>query len=102
MLLDRAATENGAAAKGETYKYVQLGHGYCANLYWAQCVHRVACQRCEFYVLGNSSKPQTLEADAHNLKLLEQIPVTDIERKAPEGDRKALHRLIGATAPDVT
>jgi len=26
----------------------------------------------------------------------------DIERKALEGDRKALQRLIGATTPDVT
>lgn len=36
------------------------------------------------------------------MKLLEQIPVTDTERKALEGNRKALQKLIGATAPDVT
>lgn len=95
VLLDRAAIENGAAAKGETYKYVHLGHGYCANPYWAQCVHRMACQRCEFYVPGDSAKAQAFEADAHNLKLLEQIPVTETERKALEGDRKALQKLIG-------
>lgn len=40
ILLDRAAIESGAAANGETYKYVHLGHGYCGNPYWAQCVHR--------------------------------------------------------------
>jgi hypothetical protein len=102
VLLDRAAIENGAAAKGETYKYVHLGHGYCANPYWAQCVHRMACQRCEFYVPGSSAKAQALEADAHNLKLLEQIPVTDTERKALEGDRKALKKLIGAGVPEMT
>jgi hypothetical protein len=94
ILLNRAAIESGAAAKGETYKYVHLGHGYCANPYWAQCVHRMACQRCEFYVPGDSTKAQALEADAHNLKLLEQIPVTETERKALEGDRKALQKLI--------
>jgi|SRR6185437_10198243 len=98
VLLDCAAIESGAAAKGETYKYVHLGHGYCANPYWAQCVHRMACQRCEFYVPGASSKAQALEADAHNLKLLEQIPVTETERKALEGDRKALQKLIGPGA----
>jgi integrase len=95
VLLDRAAIESGAATKGETYKYVHLGHGYCANPYWAQCVHRMACQRCEFYVPGESAKAQSLEADTHNLRLLEQIPVTDTERKALEGDHKALQKLIG-------
>lgn len=96
VLVDRAAIENGVAAKGETYKYVHLGHGYCANPYWAQCVHRMACQRCEFYVPGDSAKAQALEADAHNLKLLEEIPVTETERKALEGDHKALQKLIGS------
>lgn len=94
VLLDRAAIETGAVAKGETYKYIHLGHGYCANPYWAQCVHRMACQRCEFYVPGDSARAQALEADAHNLKLLEEIPVTETERKALEGDRKALKKLI--------
>jgi integrase len=95
VLLDRAAIEGGAAAKGETYKYIHLGHGYCANPYWAQCVHRMACQRCEFYMPGDSAKVQALEANAHNLKFLEQIPVTETERQALEGDRKALQKLIG-------
>lgn len=102
VLLDRAAIESGAAAKGETYKYVHLGHGYCANPYWAQCVHRMACQRCEFYLPGDSAKSQALEADTHNLKLLEQIPITETERKALEGDRKALQKLIGPATTQPT
>jgi hypothetical protein len=44
---------------------------------------------------GDSAKAQALHADAHYLKLLEQSPVTETERKAPEGDRKALKKLIG-------
>jgi hypothetical protein len=60
----------------------------------------MACQRCEFYVPGDSAKAQALEADAHNLKLLEEIPVTDTERKALEGDRKALRKLIEHNAVD--
>jgi integrase len=56
VLLDRDAIESGAAPKGELYKYVHLGHGYCANPYWAQCPHRMACQRCDFYVPGASTK----------------------------------------------
>jgi hypothetical protein len=48
-------------------------------------------------VPGDSARAQALEADAHNLKLLEQIPVTETERQALEGDRKALQKLIGAS-----
>lgn len=95
VLPDPAAIEGRAAAKRETYKYIHPGHGYCANPYWAKSVHRMACQRCEFYVPGDSAKAQALEANAHNLKLLEQIPVTETERKALGGDRKALQKLIG-------
>jgi len=50
-------------------------------------------------VPGDSAKAQALEADAHNLKRLEQIPVTETERKALEGDRKALQKLIGPVIP---
>lgn len=62
----------------------------------------MACQRCEFYLPGNSTKAQALEADAHNLKLLEQISVTETERKALEGDRKALKKLIVAGVSEAT
>jgi hypothetical protein len=34
VLLDRAVIESGAAGRGESYKFVHLGHGYCANPYW--------------------------------------------------------------------
>jgi hypothetical protein len=51
VLLDRAAIEGGAAAKGETYKYIHLGHGYCANPYghsasivWLVSVASSMCQ----------------------------------------------------------
>lgn len=93
VLLDRYAIESGAAAKGEPHKYVHLGHGYCANPYWAHCPHRMACQRCEFYVPGNSTKTQALEASIHNQRLLEKIPMTETEQKALSGDREALERL---------
>lgn len=97
VLLDRAAIESGAAGRGESYKFVHLGHGYCANPYWAQCQHRMACQRCDFYVPGDSTRAQALEANAHNQRLLEQIPVTETERKALAGDQVALRQLIEAS-----
>ena len=97
VLLDRAAIESGAAGKGESYKFVHLGHGYCSNPYWAQCQHRMACQRCDFYVPGDSTRAQALEANTHNQRLLEQIPVTETERKALAGDQAALKQLLEAS-----
>lgn len=64
-------------------------------------MHRMACQRCEFYMPGDSARAQELEANAHNLKLLEQIPVSETERKALEGDHKALQKLIGTGTEQV-
>jgi hypothetical protein len=93
VLLDRATIESGASGRGEAYKYVHLGHGYCANPYWAQCQHRMACQRCDFYVPGDSARAQALEANTHNQRLLEQIPMTETERKALTGDQVALEQL---------
>jgi len=102
VLLDRGAIESGAAARGEPYKFVHLGHGYCANPYWAQCQHRMACQRCDFYVPGDSTRAQALEASTHNQRLLEQIPVTETERKALAGDQLALQQLLGAYSAPVS
>jgi len=93
VLLDRAAIESGASGRGEAYKYVHLGHDHCANPYWAQCQHRMACQRCDFYVPGDSARAQALEASTHNQRLLEQIPMTKTERKALTGDQAALEQL---------
>ncbi len=39
---------------------------------------------------------QALEANTHNQRLLEQIPVTETERKALAGDQAALRLLIEA------
>jgi len=100
VLLDRAAIESGAAGRGEPYKYVHLGHGYCANPYWAQCQHRMACQRCDFYVPGDSGRAQALEANAHNQRLMEQIPMTETEQKALAGDRIALVQLAAGISQD--
>ena len=102
VLLDRGAIESGAASRGEAYKFVHLGHGYCANPYWAQCQHRMACQRCDFYVPGDSTRAQALEANTHNQRLMEQIPITETERKALAGDQAALQQLIEASPTPVS
>ena len=48
VLLDQDAVRSGAAARGEPWKYYDLGHGYCVNDFWAECKHRMACARCPF------------------------------------------------------
>jgi hypothetical protein len=60
------------------------------------------CQRCDFYVPRDSSKAQALEANAHNQRLLEQIPVTETERKALAGDRSALEELVKVASTDAS
>src|SRR5438270_12762606 len=45
VLLDQEAVRSGAAARGEPWKYYDLGHGYCLNDFWAECKHRMACAR---------------------------------------------------------
>lgn len=104
VILDREAILNGAPGRGEPWKYYHLGHGYCANEFFSQCVHRMACARCSFYVPKQSQVASLLEARTANDRLLQEIPLTDDERAAVDGDAEAVDRLIadlqGVPAPD--
>ncbi|MDX6458876.1 MAG: hypothetical protein QOE55_2573 [Acidobacteriaceae bacterium] len=62
----------------------------------------MACQRCDFYVPGDSTRAQAPEANTHNQRLMEQIPITETERKALAGDQAALQRLIEASPTPVS
>jgi hypothetical protein len=64
---------------------------------WTSVYHR-----CDFYVPGDSTRAQALEASTHNQRLLEQIPVTETERKALAGDQLALQQLLGAYSAPVS
>jgi len=94
VLLDQKAVLSGAAARGEPWKYYDLGHGYCANTFWAECKHRMACARCSYYVPKSSELAHLLEANEHNERLLAEVALRDEERKAAEGDREAFNRLV--------
>lgn len=56
--------------------------------------HRMACARCDFYVPKDSTRGQWLEARAGLLKMLQEIPLSDEERAAVDGDVQALNRLL--------
>ena len=95
VLLDRDAITTGDAAKGTPFEFYELGHGYCSYSFFEQCPHRMACARCDFYIPKPSSEAQLLEAKDSLQRMLVQIPLTDNERQAVEGDRDAVDRLLG-------
>ena len=79
-LLDQDAVRSGAAARGEPWKYYDLGHGYCVNDFWAECKHRMACARCPFYRPKESLKDQLIEGQANLLRMLEFVQLTEEEK----------------------
>ncbi len=71
---------NGAASRGEVWKYYDLGHGFCTNPFWAQCAHRMACARCPFYRPKDSLKEQLVEGKANLVHMLEFVSLTEDEK----------------------
>ena len=102
VLLDRDAINAGAAADGNPFEYYDLGHGYCSYSFFEQCPHRMACARCDFYLPKPSSESQLLEAKDGIQRMLVEIPLTDNERAAVEGDQVAVGRLIDLLADSPT
>ena len=80
VLLDQDAVMSGKAAAGDDWKFYDLGHGLCANPFWADCPHRMACARCPYYRTKNSLKDQLLEGQANLVRMLEFVKLTDDER----------------------
>ena len=81
VLLDQEAIMNGAAARGEPWKYYDLGHGYCVNTFWAECKHRMACARCPFYRPKDSTLEQLVEGKANLVRMLEYVKLTEDEQQ---------------------
>jgi hypothetical protein len=85
VLIDREAIESNHAGT-EPWKHYDLGHGYCSYDFFEQCPHRMACARCDFYVPKESSKGQFLAGKNNLLRLKQEIPLTDTELAAVDGD----------------
>src|SRR5712691_7211354 len=94
VLIDRKAITSGAAASGTPWRYYDLGHGWCSYEFFEQCPHRMACARCDFYVPKESDRGLWLQTRDGLLKLLQEIPLSDEERAAVDGDVQALDRLL--------
>ena len=102
VLLDRDAITNGQAGGGGPFEFYDLGHGYCSYSFFEQCPHRMACARCDFYIPKPSSEAQLLEVKDGIQRMLVEIPLTDDERAAVEGDQGAVDRLIDLLADTPT
>jgi len=81
-----------ALARGEEGLFYDLGHGLCANPYWDQCPHRMACVKCSFYRPGE--RAHLIQARQGIRRMREEIPLTEDEARATDGDEEALTRLI--------
>ena len=82
------------AAQGVPWRYYDLGHGWCSYEFFDQCPHRMACARCDFYVPKDSTRGQWLETRDGLLTMVQEIPLSDEERAAVDGDIEALNRLL--------
>ncbi len=87
VLLDVEAINSGRAADGALWKYYDLVHGYCGDRFFSRCPHRMACAKCKYYVPKESTLGRVLEAQDHNQRLIEEIPLRPIEIEAMKGDR---------------
>ncbi|CAE6840479.1 tyrosine-type recombinase/integrase [Paraburkholderia aspalathi] len=92
VLIDRQAIEHGHV--DEPWRYYDLGHGLCSYEFFDQCPHRMACARCDFYVPKESSRADLIQSKTGMIRMLQEIPLTDDERAAVEGDQEAVDRLL--------
>jgi hypothetical protein len=90
VLIDQQAIKEGAAAQGEPWRYYDLGHGLCTYEFFDRCPHRMACARCDFNVPKESARVQLLESKERLPRLIQEIPLTEDERAAVDGDVEAL------------
>jgi hypothetical protein len=102
VLIDQDAIKSSAAARGEPWRYYDLGHGLCSYEFFDQCPHRLACPRCDFYQPKESTLSQLLEAQSTLLRLIHEIPLSQEERAAVDGDLAALGRLTARLADQPT
>lgn len=87
VLLDRGIVRDGTSSTESPYKYYNLGAvGYCANEFWAQCQHRMACIKCPFHVPKDDARFPLMEARGDLIRMLEQVALTESEEQALKSD----------------
>src|SRR5262249_59143856 len=66
---------------------------YCRYEFFAQCPHRLACARCDYYEPKDSEEVLILEAEGNLVRLRQDLLLTEEEREAIDGDVAAFQRL---------
>jgi hypothetical protein len=103
VLLDQEAVLNGAASRGESWKYYDLGHGWCANPFWASCAHRMACAKCPFYRPKTGTMDQLVEGKANLVRMLEFVSLTEDEKllvtEGIELHQELIEKLVDVPTP---
>jgi integrase len=97
VLVDQEAARTGAAAQGEPIFYYDLGDSYCIYDFWSTCPHRMVCPGCSFNVPKPSALGMRLAAKESVIRMLQEVPLTDQERTAAEGDLATLERIVADT-----
>jgi hypothetical protein len=100
VVLDQGAIMSGEAARGGDWKWYDLGHGLCANPFWAGCPHRMACARCPYYRPKASLKEQLVEGQANLVRMLEFVSLTE-EEKLLVTEGVELHQALIEKLQDV-
>jgi integrase len=93
VLIDQDVVRKGLAAQ-ESWKFFDLGHGYCTYDFFDQCLHRMACAQCSFYVAKESTRAQMLEAKTNLLRMRQEIPLSEPELAAVVDGLAAYEKLI--------
>ena len=93
VLVDQEVVRSGRAAN-ESWKFYDLGHGYCTYDFFDQCPHRMACAKCSFYMPKKASKPQLLEGKSNLVRLRQEIPLSDDEMAAVDEGVAAMEKLL--------
>jgi hypothetical protein len=104
VLLDHVALQNGAAGRGEPWRYFALGSGdRCSNPFYSRCAHRMACAKCDFYVPSDTQVEKLLEAKGSLERMYMEMPLDDDEKSAVKDRAAAMERLVqkltGAPVP---
>ena len=93
MLINQESVRNGQAV-AEPWKFYDLGHGYCSYDFFEQCLHRMACAKCSFYLPKESTAAALLEGKSNLLRMRQEIPLTEAEIAALDDGVSALDSLL--------
>jgi len=78
------------------FRFLEQLHSSCVVVTRAeaQCQHRMACAKCDFYMPKDSTAALLLEGRTHLLRLLQEIPLGEAEQAAVEDGVAAYENLL--------